>query len=211
MKQLPPPHFGSHGWVFTDEDRERIKDALAVILPATGKIKYIAADENIEQFINQIEPICSAREYWFMGKPKQKEIRKNREDILTNCKAALGYLRRVHGCTLETSHYENLDPFMTEGEDPVSQFRLEAWEACESAMMYLDKFIRILEEYHLKEQKKRGRKTADNDHFIRKIMESYIQCIGKPTDYSDGPFYNLVRVFLGIKYPEKGIREALKK
>ena len=88
-------------------------------------------------------------------------------------------------------------------------------DAAAEAIWPLDKFIKVLEKYHKAEARKIGRKMADNDHFIRKIRDIYIEHIGKPTTTENGTFFTLVQLVLerlGLPFtdPSKAIKAALK-
>jgi len=47
------------------------------------------------------------------------------------------------------------------------------------AVKPLEKFVKVLEEYHQSEVKRIGRNPADSDHFVRQVGDLYIEHIGK--------------------------------
>lgn len=98
-------------------------------------------------------------------------------------------------------------------------FIVQQHKAAGDVILPMVNFIKVMESYHNAENKKNGRPTADNDHFIEKIAEIYSEHIGKPTLYAEGPFYYMikkVKELLGLKHdkgkaPRRGITRALKK
>ncbi|HPC02991.1 MAG TPA: hypothetical protein PLE04_04395 [Syntrophales bacterium] len=107
------------------------------------------------------------------------------------------------------------DPRPPEPHKKEEDLPLQLVNKAEAALGPLEKFINFVEIYHNAENRKIGRKEADNDHFIRKIREIYIEFIGEPTEYENGPFFQVVQLTLeavGLRFsdPSRAIRQALR-
>jgi hypothetical protein len=94
-------------------------------------------------------------------------------------------------------------------------YLVQGLESAWAAVGPLEKFIKVVQEYHKAEDRKSGRRKADNDHFVRKIREIYSEHIGKPTVYPEGPFCQVVRTVLEMfglpaEDPSRVVRDALK-
>jgi hypothetical protein len=109
------------------------------------------------------------------------------------------------------------DPSPVKAPDKYEEsYLVQQMDSAVEAFLPLKKFIEVIEKYHKAEGKKTGRKKANNDHFIEKVKDIYIEYIGVPTAYEDGPFFELVQAVLealGLpcKDPSRVIKEALGK
>lgn len=209
--------FGASGWVFTEEEMQKILEQFTSV-SRSGKTKDLPAVENLERFFSLIQYFCSAKKYFMLDYPAQENVRKTREKVLSDCKAALGHLKGIESCELKMCRYENLKAFdeISEIEDDVAQFKLESWPKARDARIALENFIESVEQYHLsKKEQKKGRSPANNDYFVSQIAMAYSKLIGKPTEYKDGNFFRIVKTLFEILDmpsvdPSRSIRAALK-
>ncbi len=210
------PNFGCRGWIFTEEEKDSIREAFCQIT-RNGNKKFSASEEKVTHLLNRLELLCSERKYWFLDRPKRAEVRESREHTLTDCRAALNRLRLVVNCEKDLWRYDNHEYFDSEEDDPVTDFRVQLWQDAKAALDPLEKFIKTVEAYHLSEKKSVGRDKGDTDNFIKKLRDIYVEYIGKrPTMTETGTFFTLVKAIyeilgLKIKDPSKTIRRALKK
>jgi hypothetical protein len=195
----------NNSWQFTDSD----KNGIRLIL------RREASRKKVDTFIIQLEWLCTIK----MGLLKQQskaDIRNTRECILTDCKTALSHMRKVELGKLDLAFDGSMDCFVGRVHDPNASFGLLMICMASEAVKPLEKFVKVLEEYHQSEVKRIGRNPADSDHFVRQVGDLYIEHIGKkPTTYVDGCFSNLVKKVLGIlqlpcEDPSKSIRAAVK-
>lgn len=206
--------FGTSGWGFTEEEVKSIVNALRS--PKRGKPRVAATEKDIMNFIMHLEHFCSAKKYWILDKPKRAEARKNREQVLTDCKAALGHLRLIHQCEKALICYNDLAVFGSEEDDPVTGFKMRSWEEARAALQSLEKFIQTLETYHQAEEKKRGRDNADSDNLVKIIRVLYQQYLGeKPKGHKNSAFTDIVKAVYAIlelpsEDPSRAIDAALK-
>jgi hypothetical protein len=234
-------HYEFYEWRLTTEEKNGIRHILNGVAP----------EEKIESFLHYLQGLCMLKKM-LLEQPARSKVRKARGNILTDCKAALGHLKRCEKGQPVTWYDETIDPFWsyrpeqrkvclkckhpftTSGQrakcvqcDPMPpkeapddyeserNFLVRILDSSWAAVGPLEKFIEVLEKYHTAENRKTGRRAADSDHFIRKIREIFTEHIGKPTKYTEGPFYNVVRTVLGMfgprsEYPDRAIKAALK-
>jgi len=191
-------------WRFTDEEKEAIRD----ILKNVKKPK-----DSIEPFISHLRFFCEGKK-WLLQSPHQLDLRLTREKVLTDCLAALHHLKHIERGKVVLWTQDTLKDYGTGKGDIVADLLIEEMKSAWEAVGPLEKFIKLLENHHQAENKKRGRKKADSDAFIKKLAEIYTEHIGKPSAYEDGPFFSLVQTVLEIlglpfKEPRRAIREAL--
>jgi len=193
-------------WGFTPQEKNEIRRVL----------KNETSKEKIEAFINPLEELCIIKMLLLRGKSPKSEIRPTRERILIDCKTALRHLKRASMLQVEIWQHDTLDYLGLEGKsDDVSDFYIRLWDSAWGAIGPLDKFIKVIEEYHRSAVNKIGRKNADSDHFIRRIKSLYVKYIGKPKSYESGAFFSVVQVILetvGLPFadPSRAIKAALK-
>lgn len=194
-------------WRFTEAEKKEIRRPL----------RREAPKEEIERFISHLEFFCEGKKF-LLEQPPKVVTRATRERVLTDCKAALSHLKRIQRGKMQICQHETLDSFGNAKDiDHVSDFLMVSLQGAWDAIGPLDKFVSILGKYHQAEIKKIGRKSADSDHFIKKLGAIYIEHIRKrPTTYEKGAFFSVVQVILEILAlpcadPSKAIKAALKK
>lgn len=212
--QIHPERY-YYEWRFTREERERLRDVFR-FNARTGKTRSIAAEKNVEAFINHLEFLCQGK-IMLLKQPQKIDIREKREAIIKDCKTALKHLKKIERGHIQTWYQERLDFYGSPREDdPVTDFIIRELQSAWDAVGPLEKFIKILEKHHGEEVRKNGRPEADGDNFIKKIRNIYAEHIGKkPTKYENGPFVRTVRAvreILGLRYeyPRRTIERALK-
>lgn len=193
-------------WRFTEAEKHEIRRTLRNETPK----------EVIETFIRHLEFFCNGKKD-LLEQPQKIDIRATRERVLTDCMAALNHLKQIERGKMITWHRENLDAYGagTKAADPTGDFLLAELQSAWEAVGPLEKFLKIFGKYHRAEIKKKGRPSADSDHFIRKIRDIYIEHIGKPTAYEKGAFFTIVQLsleYIGLPFkdPSKAIKAALK-
>lgn len=193
-------------WRFTKEERGEIRRVL----------RDETSQEKINSFISHLEFFCNGKKS-LIEQPSKMDIRGTRKRVLTDCLAALNHLKQIERGKMITWHTENLDAYGagTEAADPTADFLLAKLESAWEAAGALEKFVKVLDEYHSTENKKQGRPSADSDHFIRAVRDIYSQHIGKPSSYEFGAFFSVVQLILEaldlpFTDPSRLIKAALK-
>jgi len=220
-------------WQLTNDEKNEIRHILKQTKASKGDIK---------DFIALLQGLCETKKM-LLEQPPRSEIRLTRARILTNCKAVLGHLKQYE-ITWYDENIDPLWGHQSEQKkicpackhpfksvwrekcvqcDPkavapprkhedrfISQYLRSSW----AVVGPLEKLIKILEEYHQTENKKIGRKKTDN--VVEKIRDIFVEFIGKPTAYEDGPFFKIVQFVLSIldlpfNDPSRAIKAALKK
>jgi hypothetical protein len=190
-------------WRFTEGEKEDIKYIL----------KNINPKDSIKVFINHLEFFCNAKKE-LSENPKKKELRLTREKVLTDCKAALGHLKRIEHGKVSLWVDDTVKHYGSGKESKVSNFLVSEFQGAWEAVGPLDKFINLLEKHHLSEDKKQGRGKANADYLVSKIKEIYLEHIGEPSEKEGEPFVELVKKTLEIlnlpsQDPSRRIRDAL--
>jgi len=188
-----------HSWMFTVDEKKEIRFVLNKQVPK----------ENIEAFINHLEPICAIKKA-LIDQATREDLRDKHKRVLADFKAVLKHMQKIDSGRMilwreySVTNFGDVTP--RERSSPLS-----LWDCIEPIKDY----IKLLEERPA-EKKKPGREPADSDHFIRNIKDLYIKHIGKnPTVYINGRFYRVVAKvleILGLPHtdPSKSIRAALK-
>ena len=200
---LPGKRIVVYEWKFTATEKKEIRNTLE---------NETSKNEDIETFIRHLEFFCHGKKY-LLEQPQRIDVREERETILKHCKAALKHLRKVERGQVQTWYTETLDSFGSGKDDPDADFIVRGLQSAWDAVGPLENFVKLFEKYHQSEIKKDGRKPADNDHFIRKIRDVYIEHIGKPTE--SGAFFTIVTRILEMldlpfTDPSRAIKAALK-
>lgn len=175
------------------EARERV---LADCKKALRHLKRCEKGEIVTWRDDTIDPLWSYR-------PEQKKI-------CSECKHPFTTNSEQREKCVECEPTPPKAPYKGEND-----FLVEFFDSSEAAVGPLEKFIKVLEKYHKAENKKIGRKKADNDNFIRKVKEIYVEHIGTPTTYGEGSFFEVVRFVLNMlnlqsNDPSRAIRAVLK-
>lgn len=221
-------------WRFTETERNEIRYIL----------RDQASQGDIRDFISLLQGLCVTKKA-LLEQPSRSDVRLTRERILTDCKAVLGHLKQYETTWYDETidplwgHQPHEKKICPECKHPftglawrekcvqcdptakaphkkeercfLGQYLDSAWAAAGP----LEKFVKVLEKYHLAESKKIGHPKADADHFIRKIRDVYIEHISKPTAYEAGAFFTIVKMVLEMldlpcADPSRAIKAALK-
>ncbi len=228
------PDLYRYEWKFTQDEKNEIRRIL----------ENKASPGDIKDFIDLLQGLCATKKM-LLEQPPRSEVRLTREHILIDCKAVLGHMKQYPitwrdetidplwghqpeqkkicpECKHEFKCFwrEKCVQCDPKAEAPVrkheDKFLLKYIKSAWAVVGPLEKFIKILEEYHKAENKIIGRKKADGDNFIKKIRDIYIEHIGKPTTYETGAFFTIVKMILEAldlpsTDPSRAIKEALKR
>jgi hypothetical protein len=106
IKRVGMHGHGFYEWCFTDEEREKIRDAL--VLTESKKPRKIASEKNISEFIRHLEFICDGRKILF-DQPHKTVVRLEREQVLSDCKNTLGHLKGIERGGNPLWYYDTID------------------------------------------------------------------------------------------------------
>lgn len=204
---------------FTDEERGAFYKALE-------KFKDDKPSE-IEEFIFEVERYCNLMLPLIKTRRSRSVIRKDTKPMLDNFEKTLKYLkdiqihkeRRHFNPAIVTDELRNLYRF-THSPSNLTEFSQELEEAYQflfdirhtanEIIGPLQQLIKLFES-HQTEIPGPGHPRADSKGFVKTIYALFDRHLDAPTMYSDGPFYQVVRIALkSVGLPSKDPRKSVK-
>jgi len=172
------------GWKFTDEERKRFENIIQSFQMSIDR-------KDFEYFIGDLESLCDDM-MRIMRLPNREQRKNVRHKMITNLMTIIQDLEAM----LKSPHLINpalekdLKPLMIVTDSP--QEWNDFYFTIYLAQQCLDQAIVKIEQIE-ESDRPEGRPKADTEGFTYRIALLFHQRIGKPSNYDEGPFYEIVR------------------